>query len=479
MGTVSCSKEKEKQMYETFYTVSFDADGGTPVPDDQQVKEGERATAPANPAREGYVFLFWSLSGSSEAFDFQIEINSDVTLVAKWEEEIEYQQVIWELNGGEWDPANDDHVTQIVKGKMLAIPADPIMDGATFEGWYKDAGLTSRVSFPYYAGIVTNKVTLYAKWETEIEYWQVSWELNGGAWGSNDNHATWALKGEKLDEPTDPIMTGNILEGWYKEAALINRVSFPCDVTSDLTLYAKWVTDSWKVSWGLNGGEWDPANDDHATSVLKDDVLARPADPIKEYNTFEGWYTDAELHNEFSFTYYIDSDFTLYAKWYDTRSGYFDLWKSDVDDDGVWEQVSISANRIELLDYKDEGFTMENLTWTKISNQGGEYISYFPTGYRITGTLTNVNNIHPPKNDGSAARIGDIAVISIYIYTGRWSIMIGNIGTTEQEARYGPYHKQFVNTQSLSGAALDTRTVRGIKTDASTYPAKPKYIISK
>ncbi|MDO5714845.1 MAG: InlB B-repeat-containing protein, partial [Tissierellia bacterium] len=52
------------------YTVTFNADGGTPVPDTQTVTEGEKATEPTAPTKTGYSFKHWALEGSPEtAYD--------------------------------------------------------------------------------------------------------------------------------------------------------------------------------------------------------------------------------------------------------------------------------------------------------------------------------------------------------------------------------------------------------------------------
>ncbi|MCL1901543.1 MAG: InlB B-repeat-containing protein, partial [Firmicutes bacterium] len=59
----------------------------------------------------------------------------------------------------------DNHATQVVKGGTLAEPAEPVKAGSEFEGWYKEAALTSKVSFPYDVSAVTANITLYANWE--------------------------------------------------------------------------------------------------------------------------------------------------------------------------------------------------------------------------------------------------------------------------------------------------------------------------
>lgn len=72
------------------YTVSFDADGGRPDPDNQKVKPKDKASKPNDPKKQGYEFLGWyeitpvSEYLSENPFDFNTEIERDVKLKAKW-----------------------------------------------------------------------------------------------------------------------------------------------------------------------------------------------------------------------------------------------------------------------------------------------------------------------------------------------------------------------------------------------------------
>ena len=67
----------------TKYTVTFDADGGTPVPAAQEVKEGEKATRPDDPKKDNFKFLGW-YNGDTK-YTFEEAVTSDITLKAKWE----------------------------------------------------------------------------------------------------------------------------------------------------------------------------------------------------------------------------------------------------------------------------------------------------------------------------------------------------------------------------------------------------------
>ena len=70
------------------YTVTFESNGGSPVPE-QTVKENETAEKPEDPTREGYSFNGWYLDEScTVSFDFTTPITADVTLYAKWTENV-------------------------------------------------------------------------------------------------------------------------------------------------------------------------------------------------------------------------------------------------------------------------------------------------------------------------------------------------------------------------------------------------------
>ncbi|MCL2043545.1 MAG: InlB B-repeat-containing protein [Treponema sp.] len=87
-------------IWDYIFTVTFDSNGGTPVPD-QKIRLDQTATEPPVPSRTGtpttaglyresdwnnWVFTFngWFLGSSSTPFDFNTPINGDITLAARW-----------------------------------------------------------------------------------------------------------------------------------------------------------------------------------------------------------------------------------------------------------------------------------------------------------------------------------------------------------------------------------------------------------
>ena len=67
------------------YTISFDSDGGSAIPD-QIVEENDKAIVPENPAKDGYTFIEWQLEGNK--YDFDSGINKDIVLKAVWEKKV-------------------------------------------------------------------------------------------------------------------------------------------------------------------------------------------------------------------------------------------------------------------------------------------------------------------------------------------------------------------------------------------------------
>lgn len=83
------------------------------------------------------------------------------------------------------------------------------------------------------------------------------------------------LRGSNLNEPTAPTWNKGTFEGWYTDSALTNKVTFPYNVTGDITLYAKWEADSgFNINWDYTDSRpilfsSKPVEPDTETSILR------------------------------------------------------------------------------------------------------------------------------------------------------------------------------------------------------------------
>ena len=66
------------------YTVTFNANGGTPNPYAQMVDEGKEASEPPAPTRKDFSFVEWQLDDGKSRYEFSTPVTKDITLVAKW-----------------------------------------------------------------------------------------------------------------------------------------------------------------------------------------------------------------------------------------------------------------------------------------------------------------------------------------------------------------------------------------------------------
>ena len=96
------------------YTVTFDSNGGSAVKA-QTVKNGAKASKPADPAKSGYAFKGWySDKFLTKAYDFNSTVKSNLTLYAKWEAEsqpyaILYKDGLLSLQAGsDTDPSHGE-----------------------------------------------------------------------------------------------------------------------------------------------------------------------------------------------------------------------------------------------------------------------------------------------------------------------------------------------------------------------------------
>lgn len=149
--------------------------------------------------------------------------------------------------------------------------------------------------------------------ETVLQKYTVTFNSQGGS--EVAPQAVYA--GEKIVKPANPTKEKEYFVDWYKEAECTNVWDFENEtVSQDITLYAKWTSIAYTVTFETNGGSAIEAQ-----LVPEGTFATKPATaPTKEGNLFEGWYTEQTMTNRFDFYTPITKDITLYAKWMDISS---------------------------------------------------------------------------------------------------------------------------------------------------------------
>ena len=211
------------------WVVTFDPNGGTPVPLAQEVEYGHTATKPVEPTLKGYTFDGWYLDGEEEPFSFDTTITSDITLTAKWE--INKYTVTFDSYGGsKVDP-------QVVEyGLYAQEPEEPTLKGFTFAYWYLD---DENEAYDFENTPVTADITLTAKWN--INKYTVAFNTDGGTPVPPVQEVEYGLT---ATEPDAPEKTGYTFDGWYLGD---EKYDFSAAVEQNITLTAKWEKKTYKV----------------------------------------------------------------------------------------------------------------------------------------------------------------------------------------------------------------------------------------
>ena len=168
--------------------------------------------------------------------------------------------------------------------------------------WYSDDSFSSSVTFPY---TLSTDTELYAKCTPKT--FQVSFITDDDSITIPKQAVTYPASAA---EPTGLSKTGYTLDGWYTDKDCTTAYDFSSKVTGDITLYAKWNINSYKVSFDSNGGSSVAAQ-----SVNYNTAASKPADPSKTGFTFAGWFTDKDCTTAYDFSSKVTGDITLYAKW--------------------------------------------------------------------------------------------------------------------------------------------------------------------
>jgi len=155
IALAGCKKDEKT------YTVTFNSNEGSAV-ETLTVKEGEKVAKPADPTRAGYAFAAWFKEAAlTNEWNFAADVVTDnITLYAKWTQNT--HTVTFNSNGG-----SEVAPQTVAEGAKATKPADPTKEGYTFDGWYKESGLTTEWKFD--TDVVTTAITLYAKWNEIVK----------------------------------------------------------------------------------------------------------------------------------------------------------------------------------------------------------------------------------------------------------------------------------------------------------------------
>ena len=273
------------------YTVSFDSMGGSAV-EAQQVKEGEFATEPEDPTRDGYLFTYWYSDeecGEDDVYNFaETPVTEDITLYAGWvsSEGSATATFYWNYQGAAEEVYETVYFTD---GGRLTKPADPSRGSDYyFAGWYTDQQFTTEYSaMKKYEG----NQSFYAKWLSKYTFEAENTQLTGlvgdYALGLADQLGNKKGQGYSNNPAGKALIVeegqsgANASGGYYVTSLYYNGAYLEWEITSDVAvddamLYvrlsseyfdAKLTDDNFKIT--VNGEELS-FNDINLTGAITD-----------------------------------------------------------------------------------------------------------------------------------------------------------------------------------------------------------------
>ena len=203
-----------------------------------------------------------------------------------------------ELNGGK----GDSSYVLSTEDTYDKLPA-PTRFGYSFGGWYTDRALTIGVKTDEKVQDVS---TLYASWI--INTYIVNFDLRYDTTPIDPILINYL---ESLT-PTEVNRSGYNLSGWYLDSELTTPFNSNIPVTSDMTLYAKWMKNYYNIVFDINTGGVSP----ESQSILYEEKAEEPATPTRVGWNFLGWYVD--YNTIFNFNTPITHNYLLYARWEQT-----------------------------------------------------------------------------------------------------------------------------------------------------------------
>lgn len=296
-----------EEIAKVFYTVKFDANGGTGEMNKITAESGiEIAITENSFTKAGWTFSGWNTKSDGTGAPYndktKIKLTEDLTLYAQWA-------------AGTGTAYKVEHWQQNIADDDYTLARTEPMTGTTGEKTAAKAEET--------AGFTANEFAqekIAADGSTVIKIWYdrktitLTFDADNGG-----NKTTLSGKFGAEIVPPSPKKADFIFTGWNtdkipNESSKFYNGKEKITLTEDLTLYAQWKEISYKINYELNGGI--NASENPATFKKGDSINL--AEPTYEYFDFCGWYLTQDFTGEAITGWNTGEktgDITLYAKW--------------------------------------------------------------------------------------------------------------------------------------------------------------------
>ncbi len=233
------------------YTVSLDAQGGTPSSATLTVTYGAAYGAMPTPARPYYNFGgWWTVAGgggTEVTSTTTVAVTDDKTvLYAKW---TGYSYTVsFDAQGGSVSPSSKSVTYASTYGELPA----PTRTGYAFGGWWTATGGGGAQITSITTVTITEPQSLHAKWTANS--YTASFDAQGGSVAPSSKSVTYDSTYGALPTPT---CDDNVFGGWFTGvdgSGTQVAASTVISTAADHSLYARWIAASSGLSYALING---------------------------------------------------------------------------------------------------------------------------------------------------------------------------------------------------------------------------------
>ena len=303
------------------YEVTYDTDGAEPI-EGETVNYGGTATKPADPIKDGYYFMGWTVDGA--AYDFEAVLTGDITLKAEWLEIPDLTAI-----AGTW--TGSESVVYMTNTYEFVIKADGTVT-ASYNNGYTDVVMTIN-----YVKLDGNTFTVnYTAGSTEGADMVFTVSDDKGSLTTASAAGTYALTLYKtltvtfdwgnykseVDPTVKTVKYGDTVaapsKSWtgYEIKYWLNgeeQFNFETPITSDMTLVAHWDVKMINVTFVGQDGTTPVATVTVAYNTAFGELVTPDTIPTTDGYKFNGhWYSSITGTSPVSATSKITSEKTYY-----------------------------------------------------------------------------------------------------------------------------------------------------------------------
>jgi len=295
---------------------TFDGNGGTPATQDITQTVGNTYILPvSNPARVGYGFANWTLTGAVVNASTVVATATNHTITAMWTPNI--YTVRFNGNGGTGTMADQTFTYDAAQALRLNTFT---RSGYTFAGWATNGttvAFSNGQTVSNLTAVNSAIVTLTAQWAVAVT---VTFNGNGGIPSSTNIIQTVGMP-YVLPVPP-PTRLGHTFTGWFTAQTGGTQVTTSTTVTrtDNHTLWARWTANTYTVTFDAQGGMVSPTS----KNVTFGTAYGTLPTPTKTDWWFAGWWTGINGTGTLaeSSTLLTTEGITLYAYWVDVPPPY-------------------------------------------------------------------------------------------------------------------------------------------------------------